>query len=261
VASIRQMSYLRLVPTRLSHRDQHAVLGLVSEAAAVRSAEPFGRPTIESLLRVIPARRAGYFEYGASSGSWVSNTFFVDEPASCDPSDWGTSDAVRTTVGSWPLRDGHRTVLGPPVKLSDFLTRSQLRRNPWYCEVMRPSGIEHELKVWLSAPAGTMRGFFLVRGRAEQDFDERDRGVLDVLRPHLTDIRERWERRRRLPLLTRRETEVLELVARGLTNGEIADRLVVSRTTVRTHLENVFAKLDVHTRTAAVARLQDAGVR
>ena len=260
MASIRQMSYLRLVPTHLSDRDQHAVLGLISEAAATRGTQPFERATIETLLRIIPARRAGYFEYGSASASWVANTFFVDEPASCDPTDWGRSDAVRTTVRSWPLRDGYRGVPGPPLKLSDFLTRSQLRRNPWYCEVMRPSGIEHELKVWLSAPTGTMRGFFLVRGRAERDFDERDRGVLDILRPHLTDIRERWEPRRRLPLLTRRETEVLELVAQGLTNGEIAHRLVVSRTTVRTHLENVFAKLDVHTRTAAVARLQDAGV-
>jgi LuxR family maltose regulon positive regulatory protein len=47
---------------------------------------------------------------------------------------------------------------------------------------------------------------------------------------------------------------VVELVAQGLTNKEIASRLFVSPTTVRTHLENVFAKLDVHTRTAAVAR-------
>ena len=48
---------------------------------------------------------------------------------------------------------------------------------------------------------------------------------------------------------------MLELVGRGLTNGEIAARLVISRTTVRTHLENIFSKLGVHTRTAAVARL------
>ena len=47
-------------------------------------------------------------------------------------------------------------------------------------------------------------------------------------------------------------------MALGLTNGEIAVRLVLSRTTVRTHLENIFAKLDVHTRTAAVARQRAA---
>ena len=52
-----------------------------------------------------------------------------------------------------------------------------MRRNPWYCEVMRPSGKEHELKVWLSAPAETVRGFFLVRGRSDRDFDGTHWGI------------------------------------------------------------------------------------
>ena len=56
--------------------------------------------------------------------------------------------------------------------------------------------------------------------------------------------------------LTRREHEVVTLVAEGLTNAEIARRLWISPGTVRRHLENVFAKLEVHTRTAAVARLR-----
>jgi DNA-binding CsgD family transcriptional regulator len=56
--------------------------------------------------------------------------------------------------------------------------------------------------------------------------------------------------------LTRREHEVVTLVAEGLTNAEIARRLWIAPGTVRRHLENVFAKLEVHTRTAAVARLR-----
>ena len=56
--------------------------------------------------------------------------------------------------------------------------------------------------------------------------------------------------------LTRREHEVVTLVAEGLTNAEIAGRLWIAQGTVRRHLENVFAKLEVHTRTAAVARLR-----
>ena len=56
----------------------------------------------------------------------------------------------------------------------------------------------------------------------------------------------------RSSLLTGREQEVLALVAEGLTNAEIGALLWISPGTVRRHLENVYAKLEVHTRTAAV---------
>jgi DNA-binding NarL/FixJ family response regulator len=62
------------------------------------------------------------------------------------------------------------------------------------------------------------------------------------------------------PELTEREREVLDLVARGLTNAEIAARLVVSDKTVRNHVSNVFAKLHVTNRSGAVARARDAGL-
>lgn len=56
------------------------------------------------------------------------------------------------------------------------------------------------------------------------------------------------------PDLTEREREVLDLVARGLTNTAIAARLTVSEKTVRNHVANVYAKLRVADRAAAVAR-------
>lgn len=62
------------------------------------------------------------------------------------------------------------------------------------------------------------------------------------------------------PELTDREREVLDLVARGLTNAEIASRLVVSDKTVRNHVSNVFAKLHVTSRAGAVARARDEGL-
>jgi DNA-binding NarL/FixJ family response regulator len=52
-------------------------------------------------------------------------------------------------------------------------------------------------------------------------------------------------------LLTDREIEVLELVSRGLTNRDVARQLVVSEKTVEHHLEHIFDKLDVTSRTAA----------
>jgi DNA-binding CsgD family transcriptional regulator len=56
--------------------------------------------------------------------------------------------------------------------------------------------------------------------------------------------------------LSIREHEVLALVADGLRNAEIAEALWVSPATVRKHLENIYAKLGVHTRTAAVAQVR-----
>jgi DNA-binding NarL/FixJ family response regulator len=79
--------------------------------------------------------------------------------------------------------------------------------------------------------------------------------VLNALRPHLEAVRRRWERRRPSGNgLTAREREVVVLLRDGLTNQEIAERLVITSGTVRSHLENIFGKLGVHTRTAAVAR-------
>jgi DNA-binding CsgD family transcriptional regulator len=60
--------------------------------------------------------------------------------------------------------------------------------------------------------------------------------------------------------LTPREIEVLEGVARGMTNREVAQTLYLAPTTVRRHLENIFAKLGTRTRTAAVASAFPNGV-
>ncbi len=62
------------------------------------------------------------------------------------------------------------------------------------------------------------------------------------------------------PVLTRRETDVLRLLADGLTNRQIADRLFISEKTVGTHVGHIFAKLDVHTRMEAAGRAQALGL-
>jgi LuxR family maltose regulon positive regulatory protein len=60
--------------------------------------------------------------------------------------------------------------------------------------------------------------------------------------------------------LTEREEEILELLAQGKSNQEIADALVLAVGTVKKHLNNVYGKLNVHSRTAAVARARDLGL-
>ncbi len=60
--------------------------------------------------------------------------------------------------------------------------------------------------------------------------------------------------------LSKREIEVLELVADGFSNTEIATRLVVSEPTVKSHLVHIFSKLDVSSRTAAVSVARQLGI-
>jgi len=54
-----------------------------------------------------------------------------------------------------------------------------------------------------------------------------------------------------------REFEVLELIAAGLSNQDIADRLFVSTSTVKTHVSNLLAKLDASRRTEAIAKAKE----
>lgn len=60
--------------------------------------------------------------------------------------------------------------------------------------------------------------------------------------------------------ISKREHEVLELMATGLSNQEIADKLFVSLNTIKTHLSNLFIKLDVKRRTQAVQKAKEIGL-
>jgi pimeloyl-ACP methyl ester carboxylesterase/DNA-binding CsgD family transcriptional regulator len=60
--------------------------------------------------------------------------------------------------------------------------------------------------------------------------------------------------------LTARETEILDLIARGLDNAEIAPRLQISAKTLRNHITNIFAKLGLTSRAQAIVRARDAGL-
>ena len=60
--------------------------------------------------------------------------------------------------------------------------------------------------------------------------------------------------------LTEREFGILEQVARGMSNQEIADSLSLSRLTVETHVKRIYGKLAVHSRTAAVHQARARGL-
>ena len=105
-----------------------------------------------------------------------------------------------------------------------------------------------------TAGPGRHARLYLTRGPGP-DLSERDRALLVLLRPHLYQAYLDTERRRHpVPRLTPRQNDLLRLLAAGHTNTQIARRLGISESTVRTHLENIYDKLGVSSRTAAVTR-------
>jgi DNA-binding CsgD family transcriptional regulator len=123
-----------------------------------------------------------------------------------------------------------------------------------YVDYFRPYGEEREMMLCLPSERFRVVRLLFWRGPGP-DFSERDRGLLTLLRPHLHAA---FQRRRRpstdaVPL-TPRQLELLQLVAVGCTNHQIARRLSITEATVRKHLEHVFERLHVTSRTAAVTR-------
>lgn len=104
-----------------------------------------------------------------------------------------------------------------------------------------PNGPAHVVKLWML--------------RRTRDFSERDQALLELVGPALERVlRERPTASQ--PSLTGQEYRVLRYVAEGLSNAEIAARLVVAPSTVRKHLENTYRKLGVTNRLAAVHALE-----
>ncbi|MFF7898938.1 response regulator transcription factor [Streptomyces sp. NPDC088817] len=82
-----------------------------------------------------------------------------------------------------------------------------------------------------------------------------DQGEPDRAPPHRQPVR-----RSALDLLTLREQQVLKLLARGMKNAEIAGELVVSESTVKTHVQNLLIKLGLRNRASAVAVAYELGI-
>ncbi len=191
-----------------------------------------------------PATATHYADDNLSSGNLTYLAAPVTEPAHAF---WRYYRDSRYC--SYPTRSGddRSTILR-----SDFYTTREWRQTPMYLELMREERLDFELMCPLPSVGGRSRRLLFFRS-GSQDFTEQDRFALMLLRPHLAEVVGRRSDVSAVGL-TQRQTELLLLVADGRTNVEIAAALFLSPHTVRTHLTNIFERLDVTTRAAAVAR-------
>ena len=157
-------------------------------------------------------------------------------------------------------------------RISDSLDRTEFRRTAIYADYYRRVGLEHAVAVPLFVDE--RRLVSVVLNRRGVDFSERDCERLEVLRPHLAFLYRQASRQdptasaAQAPppaasapeaeagceALTPRENEVLHWLAHGKTDLDIAALLGLSPRTVQKHLEHIYVKFGVETRTAAVMR-------
>ncbi|MGN6177270.1 MAG: helix-turn-helix transcriptional regulator [Streptosporangiaceae bacterium] len=143
---------------------------------------------------------------------------------------------------------------GDATTAADFYGDRQWHSTGVYIECIAPYRVENQLVMPLPASPGTSRRlvFFRAPGRS---FDDEERDAAMLLQPHIADALRVQGRRAADRLLTGRQRELLRLVAAGHDNVSIACQLGLSPATVRKHLENAFARLEVSSRTEAVAKV------
>jgi len=251
-----------VAPVTVSEKNLRTLLGIVSDGRADLPAE--GGLPLSLLADLMGQIRCDTMSFEGLDSNLQTEWFWQGIP------DWDDDDEDLNQAGQvhwehyWDCRPcsyaDRSGDLRAVTKVSDFYSARQWHSTGMYCDWFRLLGWEHQLILALPEAPGRIakpgRTVRLVFNRGPgPDFSERDRALLALLRPHLHQAYLDAERRRRpIPQLTPRHWELLRLVAAGHTNGQIARRLAVSEGTVRTHLQNIYARLQVSSRTAAVTR-------
>ena len=258
-AGFRQYAVCRNVgPPVGAHgaRDLRRLAGFLAEAGAASTAG--ANALVEQIVIELPALldcdsvMYARFEPAASRTTTVATDSRVAEIRERESEAW------------WRCLDQHPIVVyrasshdGHAVRFSDLLTRRQLHRRELYQLFFRPFDAEYVMGVeFCRSPSE-----FVHVGctRSSSDFADRERLLLDLLRPHFAHLFRRVgsEEARLAPLralgLSRREAEILSLVVAGESIIAIARMLFLEPVTVRKHIERIYARLGVHNRAQVAA--------
>ncbi len=155
---------------------------------------------------------------------------------------------------SYPDRTGDMSI----TVLSDFMSIRELRRTPMHAFHAECS-FDREMMLPLPGLAGHSRRirFIRISGR---EFDDTDRAVATIVRPHLLGYLHHLDLASRgVAPLTTRQRQLMSLVAEGFSNTQIARTLGITPDTVRTHLQQIYARLNVSSRGVAVAVVSTPG--
>jgi DNA-binding CsgD family transcriptional regulator len=241
----------------LTERDLRGLLAVVEEGRRDALTEGLPWATLEELARLVRCDCLSFPEADVVHGFGLFEQWLEPDDRGLEFGDSGDPEppeywtALRQFL---PCTYAGRTGdLSTVVRWSDFYSRTELRNQPLYADFFAAVGTTHGLHASLPALPGHFRKVTFWRSGGPE-FSERDRLVVELLRPHLWELFLESQRRlRRVPELTPREWEVLALTDQGYGNRDIARELFISVGTVRKHLEHIYDRTGTRTRGAAAA--------
>jgi DNA-binding CsgD family transcriptional regulator len=144
--------------------------------------------------------------------------------------------------------------------VSEVMPHRELMRTEFFNDFLARDGLHWGINLHAFDAAQALGDLRIWRGRQRREFEPRDKALLDLIEPAFIAALRRSRARsiggaaRVLAQLSPREREVVRLVARGLTDKQIARELAIGVASVRTYLQRVFEKTGVQRR-AGLARL------
>jgi DNA-binding CsgD family transcriptional regulator len=256
-------------PVTVSERDLRTLLGIVQDKRDDLPEAGLPLSLLADLTGQVRCDNVSVFGCNYCSAT-AAEEFMQEIP----PVDYGGRDESATDGHLWseftwyPIRSGD---LRSVTLVSDFYSARQWHSTIPHTDFFGPLGIEHVLQLCLPGPNPAEQGLHPAEQRPHgpcsaakmmlfrtpgPDFSERDRDLLALLQPHLHQAYLDAERRRHsAPRLTARQRELMRLIAAGHTNAKIARQLGITEGTVRSHLEDIYTRLQVCNRAAAVARM------
>jgi DNA-binding CsgD family transcriptional regulator len=245
------------------------VVGATARAVEFGELAEFRTGVLDLARELVPCESASYNELKPGIGG--VGTVVVSEP-----DEWLTEQSVELfgrLAGENPLVAHYsRTGDGQPLRFSDFISRRRLHALTLYDELYRPLDVEHQIAFVLPSPPGEIVGIALNRHR--HDFTHEEAAMLELLRRPLRACYQRLVEREQLidvlsatrdeqtetqalaMGLSERQTEIMRAVVGGASNAQVGVSLGISRRTVEKHLQNIYAQLEVTSRTQAVARMR-----
>lgn len=159
------------------------------------------------------------------------------------------------------------------VRVTDVMPQSELKQTEFFSEFLACDGLYWGVNLYAWSGPDNIGDMRIWRDKRRENFSNDDLELLNLVRPALVMALRRCRKEctaAEAPtlgahgddwqdspsVLSPRETEVAKLVARGLGDKDIARQLGIAQTTVRTHIDHAFRKLDVKNRIALVQRLR-----